>query len=163
IDVFLGTGTDLPSSPDVTIGAPKLVDLAVGDLNGDHLDDLVSTETASSYDVVLRSQIPVLAVLTSPPVLAHHVPPSELSPGDVAFGIYLSVEAPQFSANVVGDLNGDGHDDVAALSADGTLRLYVQQDGGGLGAPCSFPAPDASGDDAATSIGDLTGDGAAEI
>ncbi|TMK58773.1 MAG: hypothetical protein E6G54_07545, partial [Actinobacteria bacterium] len=241
IDVFLGTGTDLPSSPDVTIAAPKLVDLAVGDLNADHLDDLVSAETASSYDVVLRSQIPVLGGFTSGTVLAHNVPASGLSLGDVnddgatdfaldgpydtptAPAVYLqdaglhtfaehdvtlstdvtrlfladvnhdgssdvvvaevggtlswaigngdgsfgtfssSVDAPQFSAKEVGDLNGDGYDDVATLSADGTLRVYVQQDGGGLGAPCSFPAPDASGDDAATSIGDLTGDGAAEI
>ena len=235
IDVFLGTGTDLPSSPDVTIAAPKLVDLAVGDLNADHLDDLVSAETASSYDVVLRSQIPVLGGFTSGTVLAHNVPASGLSLGDVnddgatdfaldgpydtptAPAVYLqdaglhtfaehdvtlstdvtrlfladvnhdgssdvvvaevggilswaigngdgtfgtfssSVYAPQFSAKEVGDLNGDGYDDVATLSADGTLRVYVQQDGGGLGAPCSFPAPDASGDDAATSIGDLTG------
>jgi hypothetical protein len=240
IDVFLGTGTGLLSLPDVTIAAPKLVDLAVGDLNGDNLDDLVSTETASSYDVVLRSQV-ALGGFTSGTMLAHNVPASGLSLGDVnddgatdfaldgpydaptAPAVYLqdtglhtfaehdvtlatdvtrlfladvnhdgspdvvaaevggilgwaigngdgtfgtfsaSVGAPQFSAKEVGDLNGDGHDDVATLSADGTLRVYVQQDVGGLGAPCSFPAPDASGDDAATSIGDLTGDGAAEI
>jgi hypothetical protein len=240
IDVFLGTGTGLPSSPHETIAAPKLVDLAVGDLNGDGLDDLVSTETASSYDVVLRSQV-ALGGFTSGTVLAHNVPASGLSLGDVnddgatdfaldgpygaptapavylqdaglytftendvtlstdvtrlfladvnhdgssdvvvaevggtlswaisngdgTFGIFSSsVDAPQFSAKEVGDLNGDGHDDVATLSGDGTVRVYVQQDGGGLGAPCSFPAPDASGDDAATSIGDLTGDGAAEI
>ncbi len=241
IDVFFGTGTDLPSLPDVTIAAPTLVDLAIGDLNGDHLDDLVSTETASSYDVVLRSQIPDLGGFTSGTVLAHNVPASGLSLGDVnddgatdfaldgpydaptAPAVYLqdaglhtfaehdvtlstdvtrlfladvnhdgsldvvaaevggtlgwaigngdgtfgpfssSVDAPQFSAKEVGDLNGDGRDDVATLSADGVVRVYVQQDGGGLGAPCAFPAPDASGDDAATSIGDLTGDAAAEI
>ena len=241
IDVFMGTGTGLPSSPDVTIAGPKLVDLAVGDLNGDGLDDLVSTETASSYDVIRRAQISVLGGFTSGTVLAHNVPTSGLSLGDVngdgatdfaldgpydaptAPAVYLqdaglhtfaehdvtlstdvtrlfladvnhdgssdlvtaevggglgwaigngdgtfgafssSVDGPQFAAKEVGDLNGDGHDDVATLSADGTLRVYVQQDGGGLGAPCSFPAPGASGDDAATSIGDLTGDGAAEI
>jgi Bacterial Ig-like domain (group 3) len=240
IDVFLGTGTDLPSLPDVTIAALKLVDLAVGDLNGDGMDDLVSTETASSYDVVLRSQV-ALGGFTSGTVLAHNVPASGLSLGDVngddatdfaldgpydaptAPAVYLqdaglqafvehdvtlstdvtrlfladvnhdgssdvvaaevggtlgwaigngdgtfgpfssSVGAPQFSAKEVGDLNGDGHDDVATLSTDGTLRVYVQQDGGGLGAPCSFPAPDASGDDTATSIGDLSGEGGPEI
>src|SRR5439155_11441027 len=84
--------------------------------------------------------------------------------GDGTFGAFSSsVGGPQFTAKEVGDLNGDGHDDVATLSADGPLRVDVQQDGGGLGEPCSFPAPDASGDDAATSIGDLTGDGATAI
>ena len=72
-----------------------------------------------------------------------------------------SVTGPQFTAEEVGDLNGDGHDDVATLSAAGILRVYVQPDGGGLSAPCSFPAVDASGDDASTSIGDLSGDGGA--
>ncbi len=241
IDVFLGTGTGLPASPGQTIAVPALVDLAVGDLDGDTLDDLVTTQAASSFDVVLRSQIPVLGGFTSGTVLAHNVPNSGLSLGDVdgdgstdfaldgpynepaAPAVYLqdaqlhtfaghdvtlstdvtrlfladvnhdgmsdvvaaevggtlgwaigtgdgtfgafssSVAGPQFTAKEVGDLNGDGHDDVATLSADGTLRVYVQQDGGGLGEPCSFPAPDASGNDAATSIGDLTGDGGAEI
>ena len=241
IDVFLGTGTDLPSTPDMAIAAPALVDLAVGDLDGDHLDDLIFTETASSYDVIRRSQIPLVGGFTSGTVLAHNVPTSGLSLADVngdgstdfaldgpynaptapavyaqntglhtfaeydvtlstdvtrlfladvnhdgasdvvaaevggslgwaigngdgTFGTFSSpVDGHQFTAKEVGDLNGDGRDDVATLTADGTLRVYVQQDGGGLSAPCSFPAPHASGDDAATSIGDLTGDGGAEI
>jgi len=240
IDLFFGTGTSLPSTPDVTIAAPALVDLAVGDLNGDGLDDLVSTESASSFDVVRRSQVSG-GGFTPGTTLAHNVPTSGLSLGDIngdgltdfaldgpynaptAPAVYLqdatlhtfaehdvalsadvtrlfladlnhdgdadlvaaqvggtlgwavgngdgtfgsfssSVAGPQFTAKEVGDLNGDGHDDVATLSAAGVLRVYVQADGGGLSAPCSFPAVDASGDDASTSIGDLTGDGGAEI
>ena len=240
IDLFFGTGMSLPSTPDVTIAASALVDLAVGDLNGDGLDDLVSTESASSFDVVRRSQIPA-GGFTPGTMLAHNVPTSGLSLGDVngdgftdfaldgsyneptAPAVYLqdgtlhtfaehdvsistdvtrlfladlnhdgaadlvaaevggtlgwavgngdgtfgsfssSVAGPQFTAEEVGDLNGDGHDDVATLSAAGILRVYVQPDGGGLSAPCSFPAADASGDDASTSIGDLSGDGGAEI
>ena len=240
IDLFFGTGTSLPSTADVTIAASALVDLAVGDLNGDGLDDLVSTESASSFDVVRRSQMPA-GGFTPGTMLAHNVPTSGLSLGDVngdgftdvaldgsynaptapavyvqdstlhtfaehdvtlstdvtrlffadlnhdgaadlvaaevggtlgwaigngdgTFGSFSSsVAGPQFTAEEVGDLNGDGHDDVATLSAAGILRVYVQPDGGGLSAPCSFPAADASGDDASTSIGDLSGDGGAEI
>ena len=240
IDLFFGTGTSLPSAPDVTIAAPALVDLTVGDLNGDGLDDLVSTESASSFDVVRRSQIPA-GGFTPGTMLAHNVPTSGLSLGDIngdgftdfaldgsynaptapavyvqdatlhsfvehdvtlstdvtrlfladlnhdgaadlvaaevggtlgwaigngdgTFGSFSSsVAGPQFTAEEVGDLNGDGHDDVATLSAAGILRVYVQPEGGGLSAPCSFPAADASGDDASTSIGDLSGDGGAEI
>jgi hypothetical protein len=240
IDLFFGTGTSLPSTSDVTIAAPALVDLGVGDLNGDGLDDLASTESASSFDVVSRSQIPA-GGFTPGTTLAHNVPTSGLSLGDVnddgftdfaldgsynaptapavyvqdatihtfaehdvtlstdvtrlfladlnhdgaadlvaaevggtlgwaigngdgTFGSFSSsVAGPQFTAEEVGDLNGDGHDDVATLSAAGILRVYVQPDGGGLSAPCSFPAADASGDDASTSIGDLSGDGRAEI
>ena len=240
IDLFFGTGTSLPATPDVTIAASTLVDLAVGDLNGDGLDDLVSTESASSFDVVRRSQMPA-GGFTPGTELAHNVPASGLSLGDVngdgsmdfaldgsynaptapavyvqdatlhtfaehdvtlstdvtrvfladlnhdgaadlvaaevggtlgwaigngdgTFGSFSSsVAGPQFTAEEVGDLNGDGHDDVATLSAAGILRVYVQPDGGGLSAPCSFPAADASGDDASTSIGDLSGDGGAEI
>jgi hypothetical protein len=41
--------------------------------------------------------------------------------------------------------------------------VYLQQDAGGLGAPCIFPGTASPGGDAATSAGDLTADGAADI
>ncbi len=201
IDVFLGTGTGLPSTPDATIAVPTLVDLAVGDLNGDHLDDLVSTETASSYDVIRRSQVPLLGGFTSGKVLAHNVPTSGLSLADVngdgstdlaldgpynaptAPAVYVQDAGPHTFAEhdvtlstdvtrfFLADVNHDGASDVVAAEVGGSLGWAIGNGDGtfgtfssvGLGAPCSFPAPQASGDDAATSMGDLTGDGAAEI
>ena len=185
IDVFLGTGTDLPSSPDVTIGAPKLVDLAVGDLNGDHLDDLVSTETASSYDVVLRSQIPVLGGFTSATVLAHNVPTSGLSLGDVnddgatdfaLDGPYDAPTAPAVYLQDAGlhtfaehdvtlstdvtrlflaDVNHDGSSDVVAAEVGGTLGWAIGNGDGTFGTFSSVEAPQFS----AKEVGDLNGDG----
>ena len=185
IDVFLGTGTDLPSSPDVTIGAPKLVDLAVGDLNGDGLDDLVSTETASSYDVVLRSQIPVLGGFASGTVLAHNVPTSGLSLGDVNddgttdFALDGPYNAPTASAVYVqdaglhtfaehdvtlstdvtrlflADVNHDGSSDVVAAEVGGTLGWAIGNGDGTFGTFSSVGAPQFS----AKEVGDLNGDG----
>src|SRR5262249_18782072 len=63
----------------------------------------------------------------------------------------------------VADLNGDGLPDLATFGNDGSLRIYLQQSAGGLGAPCIFPGTASPGGDAATSTGDLTADGAADI
>src|SRR5262249_6305537 len=67
-----------------------------------------------------------------------------------------------FSAEEVGDLNGDGLVDLATF-AKGKLRVFVQPTGGGLSVPCVFPATGVTGGDAATSIGDLSGDGGADL
>jgi hypothetical protein len=82
--------------------------------------------------------------------------------GDGTFGSFTSAGGTGFSAKEVGDLNGDGLVDVATFKK-GKLRVYVQQDAGGLSSPCVFPATDVTGADAATSIGDLTGDGGADV
>jgi hypothetical protein len=71
--------------------------------------------------------------------------------------------ASAVSAKEIADLNGDGLPDLATFGDDGSLRVYLQQDGGGLGAPCIFPGTSSPGGDAATSTGDLTADGAADI
>jgi Bacterial Ig-like domain (group 3)/FG-GAP-like repeat len=80
--------------------------------------------------------------------------------GNGTFGSFTSVGGPGFAAKEVGDLNDDGLVDLATFNNRGKLRIYVQPSTGGLSSPCVFPAPAVSGSDAATSIGDLTGDGA---
>jgi hypothetical protein len=83
--------------------------------------------------------------------------------GNGTFGSFTSVGGPGFAAKEVGDLNDDGLVDLATFNDRGKLRIYVQPSTGGLSSPCAFPAPAVSGGDAATSIGDLTGDGAADL
>src|SRR5436305_3439670 len=80
------------------------------------------------------------------------------------FGAFsAAMPAPGIAAKEVADLNGDGRPDLATFADDGSLRIYLQQSGGGLGAPCIFPGTASPGGDPATSTGDLTADGAADI
>ena len=82
--------------------------------------------------------------------------------GDATFGSFTSVGGPSFDAKEIGDLNDDGLTDVATFR-NGVVRIYVQQNAGGLAAPCSFPATDVTGGDPSTAVGDLAGDGAADL
>ncbi|HJX06685.1 MAG TPA: VCBS repeat-containing protein, partial [Actinomycetota bacterium] len=73
------------------------------------------------------------------------------------------VPASAVVAKEAADLNGDGLADLATFDDDGSLRVYLQNNGGGLEAPCIFPGTSSPGGDAATASGDLTADGAADI
>ncbi len=87
-----------------------------------------------------------------------------LADGTGGFGTFsTAMTAAPVSAKEVGDLNDDGLADLATFGTDGSVRIYLQQTGGGLGAACSFPAETTPGGDAATAIGELTGDGAADL
>ena len=241
IDIFLGTGTALPSAPDTTLTPIDVRDVAVADLNGDALDDLLYTRVVSGKtEVVLATQD--TGALTAGVTLEVDAPASGLSIGDIdgdtlndvaldgtmsgslpvylqsgldhtfsrtnvslpaeitgVTGVVLSdVDADTYddllvvtdsdalawalangaggfgafsaaataapvSAKEVGDLNGDDLADLATFGTDGSVRIYLQQTGGGLGAACAFPGQATPGGDAATSIGDLTADGAADL
>jgi hypothetical protein len=87
-----------------------------------------------------------------------------LADGSGGFNAFsTAIPASAVAAKEVADLNGDGLPVLAAFGTDGSLRIFLQQDGGGLGAPYIFPGTASPGGDAATSTGDLTADGAADI
>jgi hypothetical protein len=240
IDIFLGTGRALPPAPDTTLTPIDVRDVAVADLNGDALDDLLYTQVVlSKTEVVLATQD--TGVLKAGVTLEADAPASGLSIGDIdgdtlndfaldgtmsasipvylqsgldhsfsrtnwslppditgVTGVVLSdvdtdtyddllvvtdadalswaladgsgfgafspaVTAAPVSAKEVGDLNGDNLADLATFGTDGSVRIYLQQAGGGLGAACAFPGQATPGGDAATAIGDLSGDGATDL
>jgi hypothetical protein len=241
IDVFFGTGTDLPSTPDTTMSPIDVRDVAVADLNGDTLDDLLYTQLASGKtEVVLATQDS--GVLTAGVTVEADAPANHLSIGDIdgdgfedfaldgampgAIPVYVqsgvdhafsrtevtlpveitgvteavlsdvdadmnddllvftntdglswaladgiggfgafsaAVVAAPVAAKEVGDLNDDGLADLATFGSDGSVRIYLQQTGGGLGAACAFPGQTTPGGDAATAIGDVTGDGVTDL
>ena len=241
IDVFLGVDSaPLAAAPDTTLPV-DVRDVQVADLNGDTLDDLLYTQTASTKtEVVLATQD--TGALTAGVTLDADAPASGLSLGDIngdgladfaldgamsasipvyvqsdvdhsfartdvalpgaiaavsgavlsdvdtdlnddllvvtdtdelswaladgagGFGSFSpTVAAAPVSAKEVGDLNDDGLADLATFGTDGSVRIYLQQTGGGLGAACSFPGQASPGDDAATAIGDLTGDATTDL
>ena len=87
-----------------------------------------------------------------------------LADGSGGFGAFSpAVTAAPVDAKEVGDLNGDDLADLATFGTDGSLRVYLQQTGGGLGAACIFPGQSTPGGDAATAVGDVTGDGEADL
>ena len=242
IDLFLESGGTLPPVPDTTMTPIPVLDLAVADLSGDGVDDvLFSRTTSGKTEVRLRTQNNdgSFAVGT---ILEADAPANGLSVGDVnhdglldfavdgvmtgavpvyeqsaldhtfartdvtlpvqitgvtgavlsdvdtdtnadvlivtdtdalawaladgsgGFGSFsVAMTAAPVAAKEVGDLNGDGRVDLATFGTDGWLRVYVQQSAGGLAAACLFPASTTPGTDAATSSGDLTDDGAADL
>ncbi|TMC67715.1 MAG: VCBS repeat-containing protein, partial [Chloroflexi bacterium] len=81
IDLFFGTGSGLPSTPDATVST-AFTHFAVGDMNDDGLDDLVYTKTGAPYSVVLRPQL-LLGGFGPENVVASHLQTQGLSLGDI--------------------------------------------------------------------------------
>jgi len=118
---------------------PRPAGLAVGDLDGDGLADLlVASQDASSLSVFLSDGLGGLNRVTgSPFALAHPV-----------------------TAAAMGDLDGDGTSDVVVVSGDGHAAWLSGDGAGNLGPPihalyaASFTA---------VTVVDLAGDGASQI
>jgi FG-GAP-like repeat len=142
VPVFVQSGVD-HTFTEVDVALPVGITGVTGatliDLNDDESDDLLVVTDANELSWALAD-------------------------GSGDFGSFSTpMSATAAGAKEVADLNGDGLPDLAAFGDDGSLRVYLQQDTGGLGAPCTFPGTTSPGGDAATSTGDLTADGAADI
>ncbi len=141
-DVFrqLPDGTFAPTNYDF-VGK---YGIAVGDLTGDGLLDLVSTVGNNS---------PGSAVIVLPQRADHGLGPA---------AVYDSYDIP--GPVEVGDLNGDGRLDVVTLhEAWEKAGVYLQDTDGTLTAERLFPAPYAQHTKKALDIGDVTGDGRADV
>jgi alpha-tubulin suppressor-like RCC1 family protein/outer membrane protein assembly factor BamB len=118
--------------------------IAVGDLTGDGLLDLVSTVGNNS---------PGGAVMVLPQRLDHGLGPA---------AVYDSYDIP--GPVEVGDLNGDGRADVVTLhEAWAKVGVYLQDTDGTLTTERLFPAPYGQHTKKALDIGDVTGDGRADV
>ncbi|MHB8420462.1 MAG: FG-GAP repeat domain-containing protein [Myxococcales bacterium] len=115
--------------------------VATGDVNGDGLLDIVASD-----DISVGSAVEVL-----------------LNQGNGVFGTPVSYSdgSSYPRALAVGDLNGDGKLDLAAVgSADDTLDILLNQGGGTFAAPVTYAAgfgPDA------VAVGDFNGDGMLDV
>ena len=166
--------------------------LAVGDMDGDGLDDLVSIGT-DGLQVRLQSAAGDLAVVATSgaprPVesetwraltladLDEDGDLDVLALSDAGVGVWLSEGEALVGASqglpellsgggglAVGDIDGDGHDDIFIAGDTTTDRLYLS-DGDGyfrLAAADALPADDAPGGTAPV-ITDLDGDGDADL
>lgn len=115
--------------------------LATGDFDGDRLNDLVGRRSDGA--MILMS-------------------------GNGAGGIKAQRQVAYGWGGVAhavaaGDLSGDGRPDLAAVYSDGSIRVYPGTGTGGLGSTFLMSGPAITGMDTLTGIGDLTGDGRADL
>lgn len=121
IDTSSGTGVYVASS------------IAVGDVDGDGLDDVVATPgNWQSFFTVVRSL------------------------GNGAFAAPQSVATPYGAREIrLGDLDGDGRADVVLRTTSANLLVLRSLPGGGFGPPMSYPLPSAA---LRPTLGDVDGD-----
>jgi hypothetical protein len=111
--------------------------LAVGDLNHDGLDDVV---TLDSFDATIS-----VYLQNNNNALANRV-------------TYATNSLPE--AIAVGDINNDGRDDIAITNYS-TTGIFTQKNDGTLNTLIAYPAPDAENNDVA--IGDVNNDGLNDV
>ncbi len=143
LGLFLGDGAG-HLTQNQTFAIPIQTTLALADLNGDHLPDLVLPSSAG--------QIAVLLGTASGMFTPGQAFPASAAQNDIA-------------AIALGDLDGDGFVDVAAIDQQGGSFFVLQgRCYGTLGAPRVFLAPTANRiQPQALALGDLDGDGKLDV
>lgn len=114
--------------------------IAAGDLNGDGETDLVGVESNGYLQIYLQSGGALQAPVTDSQTPAG----ASTAPTSIA----------------VGDLNGDGLNDIAVgYGNSGLIAVYYQSSSNTFGAPTEISTPDSD----LVRIGDVTGDGYADL
>jgi len=132
---YLYTGPGTFAAPIVTTAGDNPLYLAVGDFNGDRLNDVV----AASYDDG------ALEVFFN----------NAQAPG--TFNPFLLLSSPGASQVAVGDMNGDGLTDL--VSADYNVSLFLQSSAGTFAAPITLYSGGANW----VAVGDLNNDGILDV
>ncbi len=97
--------------------------IASGDINGDGFADLVALSEPSRAELLSSSSVSMIHVIYGGPALPSPLRPAEITTGDGGFG----VEAPPrtvVSANAVGDMNGDGFDELVISHSNDSSEVH---------------------------------------
>ena len=135
LKTYLSTGPGAFAAPALIPDGDDPLFLASADLNGDNLQDVVSTSYSDG----------TLAVFFN----------SAQTPGTFSSPLVLS--SPGASQVAIGDLNGDGLPDL--VSADFNVSLFIQTSPGAFASPISLYSGGANW----VAVGDLNGDGADDV
>ena len=169
------------------VGAAQAVD--VGDFNNDGLNDVAVTTSAGELKILLQN---VDGSLASPITYAAGGGPESLAVGDLnhdglddivvtnsgygstTLGVFLQQANGTMAARTiystgndpdavaVGDINGDGVDDIAVAHwSSSYIGIFTQTVSGTLNAMVTYTSPQAGYDDIA--IGDVNGDGLNDV
>lgn len=134
----LASGQGFPLGVRVDFAAGDVNDVAVADLNGDHVSDLLGVNLNGA----------TLSVW--------------LGTGGGAFGVRTDFAVPgQPFWLAVGDLNGDGKPDVVTANGNGTVSVLLGNGAGGFATHVDYVA--GAGGSYFVALGDLNGDGKLDV
>src|SRR5205823_898632 len=139
---------------------PFISQLRAADLDGDGLNDLIIVNNSRSKITLLYNQTGKTNIVA--PRFAVKPEINELPP-DARFRIESIASEKRIAAFVVGDLNGDGRPDIAYYGEPKELVVQYNQGTNGWSSPKRWPIEDGQLTPNALAIGDLNGDGRADL